>query len=65
MDYKASFKIEPAGQREIVMTRIFNATSDLVFDALTKPELVKRWLLGASLRDRPESGRKISLCLAK
>ena len=46
MDYKASFKIEPAGKREIVMTRIFNATSDLVFDALTKPELVKRWLLG-------------------
>jgi uncharacterized protein YndB with AHSA1/START domain len=46
MNYKATFKIEPTGQREIVMTRIFNATSDLVFDALTKSELVKRWLLG-------------------
>src|SRR4030095_11519234 len=46
MNYKASFKIEPAGEREIVMTRIFNATSDLVFDALYKPELVKRVLLG-------------------
>ncbi|HEV2842730.1 MAG TPA: SRPBCC domain-containing protein [Chthoniobacterales bacterium] len=28
------------------MTRAFDATRDLVFDALTKPELVKRWLLG-------------------
>ena len=46
MNYKASFKIEPAGELEILMTRTFNATSDLVFDALTKPELVKRWLLG-------------------
>jgi uncharacterized protein YndB with AHSA1/START domain len=46
MNYSETFKIEPSGEREIVMTRIFNATYDLVFDALTKPELVKRWLLG-------------------
>src|SRR5260370_28813588 len=32
--------------REIVMTRVFNAPRKLVFDAWTKPELVKRWLLG-------------------
>jgi uncharacterized protein YndB with AHSA1/START domain len=32
--------------REIAMTRVFNAPRRLVFDALTKPELVKRWLLG-------------------
>jgi uncharacterized protein YndB with AHSA1/START domain len=32
--------------REIIMTRTFNAPRDLVFDAFTKPELVKRWLLG-------------------
>ena len=32
--------------REIVMTRVFNAPRRLVFDAHTKPELVKRWLLG-------------------
>jgi uncharacterized protein YndB with AHSA1/START domain len=31
--------------REIVMTRIFNAPRKLVFDAWTKPELIKRWLL--------------------
>ena len=32
--------------REIVMTRVFDAPRNLVFDALTKPELVKRWLWG-------------------
>src|ERR1700716_486376 len=32
--------------REIAMTRVFNAPKRLVFDALTKPELVKQWLLG-------------------
>jgi uncharacterized protein YndB with AHSA1/START domain len=31
---------------EIVMTREFNAPRTLVFDAHTKPELVRRWLLG-------------------
>ena len=46
MNYKETFKIEASGECEIVMTRVFNAPRDLVFDALTKPELVKRWLLG-------------------
>jgi uncharacterized protein YndB with AHSA1/START domain len=32
--------------REIAMTRAFNAPRQLVFDALTKPELLKRWLTG-------------------
>jgi uncharacterized protein YndB with AHSA1/START domain len=32
--------------REISLTRRFNAPRDLVFDALTKPALVKRWMLG-------------------
>ena len=32
--------------REIAMTRAFNAPRRLVWDAHTKPELVKRWLLG-------------------
>ncbi len=31
--------------REIVMTRVFDAPRELVFDAFTKPEMVKRWLL--------------------
>ena len=29
--------------REIVLTRVFDAPRHLVFDALTKPELLKRW----------------------
>lgn len=31
-------------EREIVMTRVFNAPRRLVFDAWTKPELLRRWL---------------------
>jgi uncharacterized protein YndB with AHSA1/START domain len=34
------------GDREIVATRVFNAPRRLVFDAFTKPELLKRWLYG-------------------
>ena len=34
------------GEREIVITRTFNAPRTLVFDAFTKPELVKQWLIG-------------------
>lgn len=33
--------------REIALTRVFDAPRTLVFDALTKPELVKRWMLGS------------------
>ena len=29
--------------REIVLTRVFDAPRELVYDALTKPELLKRW----------------------
>ena len=32
--------------REIVLTRVFDAPRRLVFDAMTKPEMLKRWLLG-------------------
>jgi uncharacterized protein YndB with AHSA1/START domain len=32
--------------REIAMTRVFEAPRRLVFDALTKPELIQQWLLG-------------------
>jgi uncharacterized protein YndB with AHSA1/START domain len=31
-------------EREIAMTRVFDAPRRLVFDAWTRPELVKRWL---------------------
>lgn len=41
-----TLKLTANGDREIVMTRSFNASRRLVFDAFTKPELVRRWLLG-------------------
>jgi len=41
-----SLKITTVGDRELAMTRIFDAPRNLVFDAFTKPELVRRWLLG-------------------
>jgi len=41
-----TLKVEARGDREIVMTRVFDAPRRLVFDAFTKPELLKRWLTG-------------------
>lgn len=41
-----NLKVAAHGDREIVMTRVFNAPRRLVYDAFTKPELVKQWLLG-------------------
>jgi uncharacterized protein YndB with AHSA1/START domain len=35
-----------SGDRDLVMTRVFDAPRAAIFDTLTKPELVKRWLLG-------------------
>lgn len=46
MNVRDTFQCRPSGEREIVMTRKFNAPRHLVFDALTKPQLVSRWLLG-------------------
>lgn len=43
---KGKLTVEARGDREIVMTRIVDAPRRLVFDAFTKPELLKRWLLG-------------------
>jgi uncharacterized protein YndB with AHSA1/START domain len=40
------FTITTSGDRDVVMTRVFDAPRPLVFDAMTKPELLKRWLLG-------------------
>jgi uncharacterized protein YndB with AHSA1/START domain len=33
-------------EREVVMTREFDAPRHLVFEALTRPDLLKRWLYG-------------------
>jgi uncharacterized protein YndB with AHSA1/START domain len=37
-------EVTTPSDREIAMTRVFDAPRTLVFDAHTKPELVKRWL---------------------
>ena len=39
-----ALQITTLGDREIVMTRSFNAPRRLVWDAYTKPELVRQWL---------------------
>jgi uncharacterized protein YndB with AHSA1/START domain len=41
-----TLKLKAHGDRGLVMTRTFDAPRRLVFDAFTKPELVKRWLFG-------------------
>lgn len=46
MKDSGALTITTRGDREIVMTRVLNAPRNLVFDAFTKPELVRRWLLG-------------------
>lgn len=38
--------VVPQGDREIRMSRVFDAPRDLVYEAFITPELVKRWLLG-------------------
>ena len=38
-----TLKVTTPTKREVVMTRVFDAPRRLVFDALTKPELFKRW----------------------
>ena len=46
MNVHDTFNVYPQGDREIVMTRMFDAPRALVFEAFTTPELVKQWLLG-------------------
>lgn len=41
-----TLKVEAHGDRQIVITRLFDAPRPLVFDAFTKPDLVRQWLLG-------------------
>ena len=46
MTLSDTFKVTSPSDREIMMVRDFNAPPEMIFDALTKPELVRRWLLG-------------------
>ena len=44
MSSAGTLKVTTPSEREIAMTRVFDAPRNLVFEAYTKPELVKRWL---------------------
>jgi len=44
MKNRGGLEITASGDREIVMTRVFDAPRRLVFEAYTRPELIKRWL---------------------
>jgi uncharacterized protein YndB with AHSA1/START domain len=46
MLYPDSFTVSTPSDREIQVTRDFHAPRRLVFDAFTRPDLVRRWLLG-------------------
>jgi len=46
MKNAGTLKLTTHGDREIVMTRVFDAPRSLVFEAFSKPELVRQWLLG-------------------
>ena len=48
MFFPDSFKVSTPSDLEIQVTRDFDAPRRLVFAAFTKPELVRRWLLGPS-----------------
>src|SRR6266550_9600996 len=43
MKNTGTLKVSLPTEREVVMTRVFDAPRRLVFDALTRPELLKRW----------------------
>lgn len=46
MTNTGELRITVQGECEIVITRAFHAPRQLVFDAYTKPELIRQWLLG-------------------
>jgi uncharacterized protein YndB with AHSA1/START domain len=46
MFYPDSFKVSTPSDHEIQVNRDFHAPRRLVFDAFTKPDLVRQWLLG-------------------
>jgi uncharacterized protein YndB with AHSA1/START domain len=43
MKNTGTLKVTTPSDREIVLTRVFDAPRHLVWDALTQPELLKRW----------------------
>jgi len=46
MQNSVTLHVTTPSDREIVMTRVFDAPRRLVYEAMSKPELIKRWLYG-------------------
>ena len=66
MQNTGTLQVTTPSDREIVMTRVFDAPRRLVFDAFSKPELLKRWFgpRGWSLyrfTERATTGKTIRL----
>jgi len=43
MENTGALEIATPTEREVVLTRVFDAPRNLVFEALTKPDLLRRW----------------------
>jgi uncharacterized protein YndB with AHSA1/START domain len=46
---KTGTQVERSSERELIIRRIFRARPSTVFDAMTKPELLRRWWAPSSL----------------
>src|SRR5262249_21543583 len=46
MKNAGTLQVTTPTDREIVMTRVFDAPRELVWEAMSDPELLKRWMLG-------------------
>lgn len=46
MTHNNTLKVSTPTDREIVITRMFNAPRDIVWEAMTAPSFLKRWLFG-------------------
>jgi uncharacterized protein YndB with AHSA1/START domain len=44
MTNAGDLRVEPRGERGVVITRSFQAPRHLVFEAMTRPELIQRWM---------------------
>ena len=53
--------VERKSERELVVTRTFNAPARIVFEAWTKPALFKRWWVPKSMRCPCSPTRRISV----
>ena len=53
MNSALTLTVTARGDREIVIERGFEAPRQLVFDAYTKPELIRKWMLGPEVWTMP------------